>query len=110
QPLSITRRSSEYALGGIQTPAAPSERPPTLITTQGSASAPPWAFDVRYAFGVFSDAPPNNDSTVIHRFLTLNTDKRRPYQLMPNRNRTTAKRRCETHSGPAPSRESAGNS
>jgi len=76
QPLSITRRSSEYALGGIQTPAAPSERPPTLITTQGSASAPPWAFDVRYAFGVFSDAPPNNDSTVIRRFLTPNTYRR----------------------------------
>jgi hypothetical protein len=73
QHLSMTRRSSEYVLGGIQAPAAPSERSPTLITTQGSASAPPWAFDVRYAFGVFSDAPPNNDSTVIHRFLTLNT-------------------------------------
>src|SRR5215470_1901950 len=39
----------------------------------GFRFAPPWALDFRYAFGVFSSAPPNNDSTVIYRFFTLNT-------------------------------------
>jgi hypothetical protein len=57
--------SGSFRAGGllISVPRVPS----------GSGRTPPWAFDFRYAFGVFSDAPPNNNLTLIYRFFALNT-------------------------------------
>ena len=45
---------SKYALAGIQTSAAPSERATYSYQYPGFRFAPPWA-EVYYAFGVFSD-------------------------------------------------------